>query len=178
MNPDAESPTLESCEAFQRQISDAADARAPMPAEIQAHLQSCADCAGFAKIWFPNPPPVLAEPIAVANDDRLRERIIEAASAPKTVPFPVASERRANWNAWSARVAACLALTGLGWWLLDPTHSRPETHSSAAAERTLAQSLAHTEYRAKHEQEILQTALVDGGQHVRSEVEWTLSALE
>ena len=177
MNPDADSPALEGCETFQRQISDAADASAPLTPEIQAHLRSCADCAGFAEAWFPKGPVALDRPITVSKDNRLRQRILDAAE-PETVPFPGAADRRTAWTAWVGRIAACLALTGLAWWLLDPTHSQIQTHNSAAAERTLAQSLAHTEYRMKHEQEILQTALADGGQRVRGDVEWTLSALE
>lgn len=177
MNPDADSPTLEGCEAFQRQISDAADADAPLPPEIQAHLRSCADCAGFAETWFPKVPSALDRPIAVSENERLRQRILDAAE-PEVIPFPGAADRRTAWTAWAGRIAAGLALTGLAWWLLDPTHSQVKTPNNAATERTLAQSLAHTEYRMKHEQEILQTALADGGQRVRGDVEWTLSALE
>lgn len=178
MNPDPVSPMPEGCEAFQRLLSEAADAGAPLTPELQAHIRSCAECAGFAELWHPKPPAVLTRPMAVSGSDRLRERILEAASKPETVPFPVVAERRAGWMAWTRRIAACLVLTGLAWWLLDPTHSQVTTHNSAATERTLTQSLAHTENRMKHEQEILQTALVDGGQHVRGDVEWTLSALD
>lgn len=178
MNPDAFSPTPEGCKAFQQQISEAADAGTPLTPEIQAHLQSCEDCLGFAKIWFPKPPAALAESIAVANDDRLRGRILEAASRPEIIPFPGAAERRANWMAWSGRVAACLALMALAWWLLDPKPSRVRTPHAVAAEPTLAQSLARMEDHTKHERQIIQTAFVDGGRHVSRDLEWTLSALE
>ncbi len=177
MNPDAFAPPLESCEAFQQQISESADAGTPLAPELLSHLQSCAACRRFAEIWFPAPPAALTRPVPVTDDSQLRERILKAAARAEVIPFPVAAHR-VNRIAWIGRAAACLAFAGLAYWLLNPKLSVVHTQSVAATTPTLAQSLAQVEDGTKREQQVLQTALVDGGQHVGSDVEWTMSALE
>ncbi len=178
MNPTAFSPPPEGCEACQQQVSESADAGALLTPALQVHLQSCAECQGFAEVWFPQPPAVLRRPVPGADNETLRERILHAAAGPEIIAFPATTARRTNWTAWSSRAAACLVFAGLAYWLLNPQPSPVRKPGVVVIQPTLGQSLAKVEDDTKREQQVLRTALVDGGQRVHSDVEWTMSALE
>ncbi len=178
MNPDPSFPPPEGCEACQQLISEFADLGAPLTPALQAHLQTCAECQRFAEVWFPEPPAALRRPVPAVDDERLRERILRAAAEPEIIPFPATAARHVNWTAWSRRAAACLVFAGLAYWLLNPQPSPVRKPGVVAIQPTLGQSLAKAEDDTKREQQVLQTALVDGGQRVHRDVAWTMSALE
>ena len=178
MKHDPFSPVPEGCEAAQRQLSDSADAGETLTPALQVHLRVCPECTRFADEWLDGPPEVLARPVPTVVDPELRARILDAAALPPVIRFPAPAGRPSSWPVWFGRAAACLALAGLTYWLLNPAATPVRQPATAASAPTLTQSLAQMEDRTKHEQAVVQTALVDGGREVRGNVEWTVSALE
>ena len=179
MNDETFIPLADDCEASQRQLSDHADSGEALTPELQAHLDACPACARFAAQWLQGPPTELVRPVPAVAASGLRARILDAMDPPNVVRFPGPGAPRAPWTTWLGRIAACLALAGFSYWLLNPapTPVRPNPATAASAP-TLTQSLAQMEDRTHHEQAVLQTALVDGGRQVRGNVAWTVSALE
>ena len=171
-------PGPEGCEAIQQQLSEIADSGAAVTPAIQAHLSSCDACSQFAARWLQGPPAELARPVPAAPAVRLRESILDAAALPNVVPFPAPAVSRLSWPSWLGRLAACVALAGFSYWLLNPVPSPVARTSAAASPPTLTQSLTQMENRTAHEQAVVQTALVDGGRQVRGDVAWSVSALE
>ncbi len=94
------------------------------------------------------------------------------------IRFPAAPAVRPAWTAWLGRAAAGLAVAGLAYWLLNPAASPVKDAPAASAGPTLTGNLAQMEDRTKHEQAVLQTALIDGGSEVRGNVAWSVSALD
>lgn len=169
----------EECDACQQQISELADAGAALPDDLQAHVAACETCARFAGQWLPGPPAALAGTVVpTAADSHLRERILDAAAPQNVVRFPEAAARRAPWAIWSGRVAAAVALGGFAYWLLNPAATPVENQSKLASTPTVTQEMARLEGRTKREQQLLQTAVVDGGREVDRNVAWSVSALE
>ena len=163
---------------FQAELSEIADSgAAPTPA-LRDHLERCDDCARFAAQWLPGPPAGLARPVSAAPVGPLREQILDAATPPRIIRWPASPARRIPGTAWLGRIAAGLAIGGLSYWLLNPTSAPVHDHPATASAPTLSQGLARMEGESKHEQAVLQTALVDGGREVRGNVAWSVSALD
>lgn len=146
-----------------------------MPPALQTHLDGCAACAQFAEQWLPGAPGVLQEPLNVPADISLRERILRAASLPEVTRFAP----RQTLMPWIGRMAAVLVAAGFAYWLSnpEPAEVRPAPPVAEAAP-TLTRSLVEMETQSKHQEQLVQTALVDGGRHVRGNVAWSVSALE
>jgi hypothetical protein len=177
MKQDPFIPALAGCEEFQFQLSELADAGAAPTPELLAHIQTCDECARFAETWLPGPPEALSQSVGGLPDVGLRERILDAATAPNVVAFPVpATGGRQPWVAWLGRVAACAALVGFSYWLLNPMRSQPGKRATVTP--TVAQGLSEMENRSKREQQAVQTALVDGGREVQGNLAWSASALD
>ena len=178
MTPDPFSRPSEHCDAFQEQLSELADSGAAPSPDLRAHLDRCDECSRFADQWLAAAPPELFQLVLAGPVGTLRERILDAATLPGIIRFPADSGSRPPWTAWLGRVAAGLAVAGFAYWLLNPAAS-PVGHAPATASApTLTQGLAQMEDRTKHEQEVLRTALADGGREVRGNVAWSVSALE
>jgi anti-sigma factor RsiW len=171
------------CDAYQEQLSATVDAGAPLAPALRAHLEACEECAAFSALWLSGAPAELVSSSGESVDERLRATILNraaqpagAAEPPVVVPFvrPDTAARRATQ--WLGRIAAGLVLAGLAYWLLNP---RPEpVRRQAPPVPTLAEGFAQVEGQSSHEQQVLQSALVDGGREVRGNVAWSLSALE
>ncbi len=166
------------CEACQWQLSELADSGALQTPELRAHLAGCVECAEFAEQWLHEAPAALARPVSTTVATPLRERILDAAARPDIVRLPAPTARRPAWTALFGRVAACLALAGFAYWLLNPVASPVVHRPSAAVGPTLEQGLTQMENKSRHEQEVLETALADGGRQVQGNVAWSVSALD
>ena len=178
MTPDAFSRFFGSCDTFQEQLSEIADSGAAPSPDLRAHLDRCDECARFAEQWLTAPPLQLSQPVLATPVGPLRERILDAATLPRIAQFPAAPASRPTWTAWLGRIAAGLAVAGFAYWLLNPAASPVGNVPATASAPTLTQGLAQMEDHTKHEQEVLRTALADGGREVRGNVAWSVSALE
>ena len=178
MKHDPPLPLPDSCDLCQQQLSECADSGEPLAPEFQAHVAGCADCTRFAERWLAAPPLILARPVAAVADAALRARILRAAAPSNVVRFPTLAANRSSRTALLGRIAACLALAGFSYWLLNPTVSRAPSHPARSGGPTLTQGLLQMEDGTKREQQALQTALVDGSRQVRGDVAWSVSALE
>ena len=171
----------EGCDAIQLQISEAADTGGPLSAEIQAHLSGCEACAHFAATWLQGPPAPLARPVAeVTRFHGLRERILNAQAAPRNiVPFPSpASFSRPAAVVWLGRIAACAALVGFAYWLLNPVVSPVGPDRTAAESPSMTRTVTRLENQRREEGEILRSAIVEGGSRVQRDATWSMSSLE
>ena len=181
MSTELFSRPLEGCDAIQLQISDAADAGGSLPAEVQAHLSGCENCARFAATWFPGPPAVLTGPVAIETvTNVMRARILDAqASSGNIVRFP-SSARPAGPTAvaWLGRVAACVAFVGFAYWLLNPALSPVSEQRTPTAAPSIAQAVTHLEDQRRAEGEVLHSAAVEGGSQVQHAAQWSMSSLE
>ncbi len=166
------------CELCQQQLSEMADSGQPLTTELHNHLNGCAACARFAEQWLSGPPAVLTRPVSAVPDAALRDRILRAAAPSNVVRFPIPMNGLSSQTAWLGRIAACLAVAGFSYWLLNPTVSHVPNHPAKPAAPTLTQGLLQMEDGTKREQRALQAALVDSSRQVRGDVAWSMSALE
>ena len=179
------SPSFEStpadCEAVQSQLSELADTGAPMTPELQTHLASCAKCALFAEHWLQGPPAVLTRSVPALLDTRLRERILDANTAPLNVvrfQQTLAATVRPPWTMWLGRIAACALLAGFSYWLLNPMPTQVRVTQLSTPEPTLVQSFTQMEDQTRNEQEVLHAAFLKGTRRVRGTMSRSMSALE
>ena len=166
------------CELCQQQISESVDSGAPLTSELRAHLAGCDACTRFAEQWLSGPPTVLAQPASSVPDAALRERILRVAAPSNVVRFPTPGASGSSHTAWLGRIAACLALSGFSYWLLNPIVSRVPSRPAEAVAPTLTQNFLQMENGTKREQQALQAAVVDSGRQVHKDVAWSMSALE
>ena len=181
MNSSSFNATPVDCEAVQSQLSELADTGAPMTPELQAHIASCAGCALFAEQWLQGSPAVLARSVPALPDTRLRERILDANSAPSNIvrfQQTPAATARPSWTVWLGRIAACALLAGFSYWLLNPVPTQIRVVQSETPVPSLVQSFTQMEDQTRNEQEVLHAALVKGTRRVRGTMSRSMSALE
>jgi len=186
MNSDSFPLVTEGCDAIQWRISECADERLQLPGDIKTHVDSCEECAGFARAWFIREagPARDLEASSTEAPSELRQRIVAEVTSllsDAVIPFP-APRKSVRWSSVLARIAAVLAIGGLAFWLLDPHVTQREPVRSTATARidpnTLLRNVAAIERPMTREKKALREAALDGADQLRDHLQWTFAMLE
>jgi len=195
MNSDLLPSSRESCEAIQYALSEGADEGRPMPADIREHLQTCPECARFARLWVDHDEDgvrALAQPAAVPVAAEQRQKILAqvaetAAAKPEPLPFPAPAISRPKpaWMVAIPQIAAAVAFVGFAYWMLDPKAAQ---HPVAVADHHQAPPLAGkhlvnnvaaaVEQPMNRERDALRDAVSSGGSQVRNAVQSSLAIFQ
>lgn len=193
MNSDLIPTSRESCEAIQYALSEGADEGRPIPADIREHLQTCPECARFARLWVDHDEEGfrdLAAPIATSVAAELRQQILAhvaetAAQKPAPIPFPAPTAvppRKPAWMDAVSKIAAAVAIIGFAYWMLDPKaahHSVAEHHQPATlGSKQLDSAVAAVEQPMNRERDALRNAVTSGGSQIRNAVQSSLAIFQ
>lgn len=163
---------------MQWEVSQAIDECRPVAEDIHAHLQSCAECSQFARLWSDGTGPVATMTLAPRSDPALTERV--ARNVIETQVEAVAPAKPA-WRQLS-RWVAVVAFVGIAWWMLDPRPDRPGQQNRVASVPVATQALDRQMKRLEQpmlaEKEALHLATLDGMARVQEVMNWSLTALE
>jgi hypothetical protein len=174
MNRESIQP-LAGCAGIQTRLSELSDEGGRLPADVREHLDSCEECAHFARLWVER----AAEPIEDLMNEpepispELRERVlsgVHAAAARKVIRGVSFGERWAAVRRILPRIAAMAAIGAFAFWLLKPNFTQHPKPAARLEAKVLAQAVAVMEKPMTHEQEALRQAAIAGGMQLHDTI--------
>jgi hypothetical protein len=184
--------SLEGCAAIQWQLSELADREGVeagdasfLPAELHLHLDTCEECAHFARLWLEG----AGEPLAALKEqpaapslrlgNAIKQQLDAGVSGNVLVDVPFRT-RNAVWLDLLSKIAATVAIGAFAFWLLKPSivHQSSKHTAEAPASKALVQTFSAVERPMMHEREALRHAAIQGGDALRKTIHTSLVIFE
>jgi hypothetical protein len=174
MNRESIQP-LAGCAGIQSRLSELSDEGGRLPAEMREHLDSCEECAHFARLWVERAgepiEDLMTEPEPISRE--LRERIlsgIHAAEAGKVIRGVSFGGRWPAVPRMLPQIAAIAAIGAFAFWLLKPNFAQRPKPAARLEAKVLEQAVAVLEKPMTHEQEALRQAAIAGGMELHDTI--------
>ena len=192
MNKVTNLPSFEGCEALQWQLSELADQPAGLshiPDDLQRHLDTCEECARFARLWLEGEgevvsalkAPAAAPPAGLRS--AIQQQLVSASGTSNEIAVFPNLPGNSAWRGPLFKAAAAVTFGAFAFWLLKPgivhQHARhaPQV-AMAAPSQAIVHSMAAVERPMEKERDALRSVALRGKDNLRDTIHSSLAIFQ